>query len=235
MEPITHAILIGTAFLFVSFFANASALEEACQSRLAKPELVINVMKKDAPVEKVSLEALQVMNSASLALVKHAGAERAVVHGTVEAQPAVHSSLKGDLLKDATGTTCARPGITLDLEYAHLKMLLGEHLKEGSCEHGEIHDHEHRHVEAFHQALDLAVARTQARWAVEWSQRPILYGTAAEIQSQVREFRDEVARFAHDEILRAADRLNNEIDSLEEYARLGKVCNGGLDKMTRPD
>lgn len=228
-----HAILIGITFLFVSFFANASALEEACQSRLAKPELVINVSKKDAPVEKVSLESLQSMHSDSLALVKHSGAERAVVHGTVEAQPAVHATLKGDLLKDASGTACARPGITLELEYAHFKLLLAEHLKEGSCEHGEIHVHEHRHVEAFHQAFDLAVVRTQARWAVEWSQRPILYGTAAEIQVKITAFRDEVARFAHDEILRAAHQLNTEIDSLEEYARLGKVCNGGLDKMTR--
>lgn len=213
---------------------SATSFEEICHSQLGAPELIVEVRKHEAPIEKVSSAQLQALNSSALAAVHQAGGSDAVVHGTVESRLETNGSIIAKVLKDrASGVACARPGIKLELEYSHFKMLLSEHLSEHSCELAEVHTHESRHVEAFNLALDQAEQAVKAKWASEWSQRAPLFGSLEELNQQAVALRDEVSTFAFNHAILVAEQLNREIDSLSEYERMGRACSGALLKASR--
>ena len=160
------------AFLAVGFSFSpqisgaATSFEEICNSQLGTPQLIVELRKHDPHIEKVSSVTLQTLNNKALAAVHQAGGTHAVVHGTVESQLESNASIIAKVLKDrVSGIACARPGFKLELEYSHFKMLLADHLKNDSCEHHEVYNHEQRHVEAHNIALDLAEKAVQAKWA----------------------------------------------------------------------
>lgn len=229
------------AFFSVCFFFNpqmswsATSFEEVCNSQLGTPELIVEVRKHDAHVEKVSAAYLQDANANALAAVHQAGASQAVVHGSVESRlKSTGDVVIGKVLQDrASGVACTRPGVKLELEYAHFKLLLSEKLKEGSCDHTEVHDHERRHVDAYNLALDKAEEAVKAKWASEWSQRATLFGSLKDLSQKAADLRDEVANFAFNHAIQVADQLNREIDTMSEYKRMGMACNGALIKASR--
>ena len=213
---------------------SATSFEEICNSQLGAPELIMEVRKNDAHVEKVSSAYLQDAHASALAAIYQSGAIQAVVHGTVESRLKSGGSVLGTVLRDrASGQACARPGVKIELEYAHFKLLLSERLKEGSCEHSEVHDHERRHVDAYNLALDQAEEAVKAKWASEWSQRGPIFGTVDDLSEKAADLRDEVANFAFNHAVQVADQLNREIDTMSEYKRMGMACNGALIKASR--
>jgi hypothetical protein len=228
-------------FVFLSAYVTFNPLyswatasfEEVCLSQLGTPELIVEVRKHEAPIEKVSSAQLQSLNSSALAAVHQAGGTNAVVHGTVESKLEINGSIIAKVLKDrASGVACARPGIKLELEYSHFKMLLSELLKEHSCEHLEVHAHESRHVDAFNHALDQAEEAVKAKWASDWSQRAPIFGSIEELNQRAAALRSEVATFTINHATQVAEQLNREIDTLSEYERMGNACNGALLKAS---
>lgn len=129
------------------------------------------------------------------------------------------------LVDQPTRKACMRPVVSVKLTVSPQTVFVAREFPQGTCMFNEVAQHELRHVQANQDAVEGAADALQAEMARHYGNR-IFMGPQAELQRQLEE---EMGRrwmpWAQAELERRR-KVHEQIDSPQEYARLGQVCNG---------
>lgn len=169
----------------------------------------------------------------SLTAMKGAARANTFVLGLTKTESRVAIALQGPMLQDpVSGYECVAPQITVRLYYAPVVIYVGKEFPVGSCAYNEILAHEQRHLQTYMAQLPKVERLVQSALLKRFGDKPLYApkGTArAALASEIDTgwlpyIKAEMAKV---EILQAA------IDSPQEYARLGKACNGEIQTILR--
>lgn len=127
---------------------------------------------------------------------------------------------------------CLRPSLRMTLRYDPVTVFVGREFVDDDCSYGFILAHETRHVVVHVRQLERTVAllkdQLQRRIGGE-----IHYGTRSRLEKSLRsEIQDYWIPRAERE-LKNVRREHAEIDTVEEYARAGKACQGRIARVIR--
>jgi hypothetical protein len=135
---------------------------------------------------------------------------------------------------DATGRyECASPQITLSLGFKQMTVYVGKEFPVGSCAYKEILDHEMRHVKAYQTHIDTVEKMVQAEISRRFSTGTFWRGESGSSAARVSQELDERWLPYVKRELQKADLAQALIDTLAEYDRLGKACDGEVKKLAR--
>lgn len=231
------SVSLNIAKILIASFAGIGAapvhasMDRQCQQQLEPPSLSVQVVRKNVPVAYVPSASLQNVRSDHMADLRSKGYREGKTHGLVRAQPTAGILSTGGILQFGDGQACAQPGFEVTLDMRQFEMQLARALLEYTCEHDAVVEHETLHVHAHYRAMDEAAATLRNRWNQHWAKRPLIKGTYSQVRAQIEAIQKEIVDFALSEVSSRSDRYNKAIDSLEEYARLGRMCNGGLTRI----
>jgi len=164
------------------------------------------------------------------ALTALKGAVRAntYVLGLTKTESRVAIGLDGAMLQDpASGYECVAPHITVKLFYAPIVIHVGREFAPGTCAYDEILAHELRHMKTYLDHLPKVETLVRDALARRFEARPMYAPSGSAKAALTREIDTGwmpyiKAEMSKVEVLQAA------IDSPQEYARLGKACNGEI-------
>jgi hypothetical protein len=211
--------------------AAMASVDRQCQQQLEAPTFSVQVVRKSVPVAYVPSSSLQNLKSEHMAELRARGYREGKTHGLVRAQPTAGIQSSGGVLQFGSGQACAQPGFEVTLDMRQFEMQLARVLLEYPCEHDAVVDHETLHVHAHYRAMDEAAAALRNRWNQHWARRPMMKGTYPQVREQVEALQKEIVDFALAEVSARSDRYNKSIDTIEEYSRLGRMCEGGLTRI----
>ncbi len=166
--------------------------------------------------------------------MKNPGRGYAYVLGLTHTEFRVRIGLDGELLQDrASGYECIAPHIKVTLSYEPIVVYVGKEFAPGTCAYQEILTHEMRHLNAYMDHLPKVERIVRAALAKRFESRPLYApsGQASALLSQ--EINTGWMTYIKAQLSKV-DRLQVEIDSPQEYARLGKACNGEVGAMIGP-
>ena len=175
-------------------------------------------------------------NLSYLALTQMKGEGRAntYVLGLTRTESRVEIGVAGPLLQDSgSGYECIAPHITVRLFYVPVVIYIGREFVPGGCAYGVILKHELRHLQAYMDHLPKVETLVRGALAKRFEARP-LYAPAGTARSALEHEIDSgwlpyiKAEMGKVEVQQAA------IDSPQEYARLGKSCNGEIQNTIAP-
>lgn len=141
------------------------------------------------------------------------------------------ASLGGPVLQDAaSGYECIAPKVDIKLNYSPVLIYVGNEFVPGSCAYNEILAHEQRHLKAYMDNLvrvELAVRDALGR---RFEGKPLYAPSGTAMSALEHEINGTWFPFIRDEFEKGKAR-QAEIDTPEEYARLGKACNGEISEI----
>lgn len=157
----------------------------------------------------------------------------AFVLGLTHTEARVAIQVGGRMLADpASGYECIAPRIEIALVYPTIVVYVGREFKPGSCAYQQVLAHEMRHLNTYLDHLPKVEARVRAALAQRFQSRP-LYARTGQAQALLQ---NEIDRswmpYIRSELAKV-EALQAEIDSPQEYARLGKVCAGEVQSLIR--
>jgi hypothetical protein len=216
-----------------------SAFQARCEAVQLRPE-------GGAGRTGISVEAhdsgYRVDNSLSyraLTRLKQPAPEGGFVLGLTRAESRVAISVEGSILDDPeTGQECLLPQVRISLSYLPIVVYIGREFAPGTCAYREILAHEMRHLKAYvdylpkveNKVRDTLARRVEARPA---HARRLVLAPRGQALARVRQELDGLwMPFIKAEMARAGA-LQAGIDSPDEYARLGKLCQGEVQSLIR--
>ncbi len=215
------------ALLLVSGGALArTPFQIRCEDELTKTVSVLNTQQNGYSVDThLSYRALTAM--------KGMARPNTYVLGLTKTESRVAIALDGPMLQDpVSGYECVAPQISVKLFYAPVVIYIGREFPPGSCAYDEVMAHEQRHLQAYMAHLPKVEVLVRAALAKRFEARP-LYAPRGTAKAALAQEIDSgwlpyiKAEMAKVEVAQAA------IDTPQEYARLGKVCNGEIQHIVR--
>ncbi|MDC8756081.1 hypothetical protein [Janthinobacterium fluminis] len=164
----------------------------------------------------------------SLTAMKGGARANTYVLGLTKTESRVAIGLDGPMLQDpASGYECVAPHITVKLYYAPIVIYIGREFEAGSCAYNEILAHELHHMKTYLDHLPKVEVVVRAALAARFEAKPLYAPRGTAKDALAREIDSGwmpyiKAEMAKVEVLQAA------IDSPQEYARLGKACDGAI-------
>ncbi|MFC0253989.1 hypothetical protein [Massilia consociata] len=170
----------------------------------------------------------------SLTVMKGRTRPGQVVLGLTRTESRVSINVGGRLLTDpGSGYECIAPHIEVRLTYPPIVVYISREFRPGSCAYEEVLAHEMRHLNTYLDHLPRAEARVRAALAQRFENKP-LYARIGQAQSLLqREIDRGWMPYIKSEMAKV-EALQADIDSPQEYARLGKVCGGEVQSLIRP-
>jgi hypothetical protein len=148
--------------------------------------------------------------------------------GLTVTQGQYRATLGGPLLQDAaSGYECIAPQVDIALNYSPVKIYVGSEFVPGSCGYQAILAHEQRHLQAYMD--NLARVEKVVREALDkrFEGKPLYAPSGTAMSALQHEINSVWFPFIRDEFDKG--RVQQEaIDTPEEYARMGKVCDGEI-------
>jgi hypothetical protein len=148
--------------------------------------------------------------------------------GLTVTQGQYRASLGGPLLQDAaSGYECIAPQVEISLNYSPVKIYVGSEFPPGSCGYQAILTHELRHLQAYMD--NLARVEKVVREALDkrFEGKPLYAPSGTAMSALEHEINSVWFPFIRDEFDKG--KVQQEaIDTPEEYARMGKVCDGEI-------
>ena len=156
-----------------------------------------------------------------------------VVLGLTRMNSRVEMGLAGQILQDpSSGYECIAPQIKVALIYSPMKVYVGKEFPVDSCAYQEILKHELRHVQVYQEHLPKVEAIVRAALSKAFQAEP-LYAPSGQAQMLLQQkINDGWIAYIQAE-MHKVEALQALIDTPQEYARLGKACNGEVQKMLR--
>ncbi|MYM81557.1 hypothetical protein GTP44_06255 [Duganella sp. FT50W] len=141
----------------------------------------------------------------------------------------MHKALVGGpILQDpASGYECIAPKVDIQLYYAPVRIYVGNEFAPGTCAYQEILAHEMRHLKAHMDNLARVQKVVGDALNKRFAGQPMYAPSGTAMSALQHEISSTWFNFIRDEFEKGkADQ--EKIDSPEEYARLGKACNGEI-------
>ncbi len=148
------------------------------------------------------------------------------VLGLTRTESRVSIKVDGKMLADpATGVECVAPRVEVALYYQPVVIYVGREFKPDTCSYREILAHEMRHLKSYMDYLPKVEERARERLGRRFAGKP-LYAASGRGRDLLQ---GEIDRGWMPYIkaeMAQVEKLQAEIDSPREYARLSKVCQG---------
>jgi hypothetical protein len=166
-----------------------------------------------------------------LTVMKGVASSNSFVLGLTRTESRVQIATNGKILQDpSSGYECIAPQIVVELTYAPVKIYVGKEFPKGTCGYDVILAHEMRHMKAYMDHLPRVEEKVRNALAKRFGNKP-LYAPSGTAQSALsHEINSGWLSYIKAEMAKV-EVLQEAIDSPVEYARLGKACNGEIQKV----
>ncbi|WP_348696776.1 hypothetical protein [Duganella fentianensis] len=136
--------------------------------------------------------------------------------------------LGGSILQDAaSGYECIAPRVDLSLNYSPVLIYVSNEFAPGSCGYQVILEHEQRHLQAYMDNLARVEKVVRDALNKRFDAKPLYAPSGTAMSALEHEISSQWFPFIRDEFDKGKDKQAL-IDTPEEYARMGKVCNGEI-------
>jgi coproporphyrinogen III oxidase-like Fe-S oxidoreductase len=136
--------------------------------------------------------------------------------------------LGGPVLQDAaSGYECIAPKIDVKLYYAPVVIYVGNEFAPGTCGYQDVLTHEQRHLKAYMDHLPKVEKIVREAFAKRFEAKPLYAPSGTSMSALEHEISSSWMPFIKAEMAKV-EVQQAEIDTPEEYARLGKACNGEI-------
>lgn len=195
-----------------------------CEDTISKTVTVLTVQQNGYSIDThLPYKALTVM--------KGTARRDTWVLGLTKTDSQVQIALAGPMLQDpASGYECVAPQISVKLNYAPVVIYIGREFAPGSCAYDEILAHELRHMKTYMEHLPRVEKTVRAALAKRFEARPLYAPSGTAKAALAREIDTGWLPYIKAE-MRKVEVLQAAIDSPQEYARLGKACNGEIQNI----
>jgi hypothetical protein len=164
----------------------------------------------------------------ALTVMKGVAAANTHVLGLTRTESKVSINLGGPVLQDpVSGYECIAPKVEVKLYYAPVVVYVGNEFAPGSCGYQEILTHELRHLRAYMDHLPKAEKIVRDAFARRFEAKPLYAPSGTAMSALSHEIDGSWMPFIKNEMARV-ETVQAAIDSAQEYARLGKACNGEI-------
>jgi hypothetical protein len=216
-------------FLFVLSGADAMAAARTpfqirCEDDISKTVSVLTAQQNGYSIDNH-------LGYRSLSMMKPSGRPNTFVLGLTKTESRVAIGVNGPMLSDpVTGYECVAPQISVKMYYAPIVIYIGSEFRKGTCGYDEILTHELRHMKAYMDSLPRVELVVRAALKNRFGDKP-LYAPKGTANAALTNEIDNgwlpyiKAEMSKVEVEQAA------IDSPQEYARLGKACNGEIQNI----
>jgi hypothetical protein len=167
----------------------------------------------------------------SLTQMKGQAPRGSYVLGLTRAESRVQVAVGGPILNDAAnGYECVAPRIDVSLYYVPIVIYVSREFPPDSCAYQEVLAHEMRHLKAYLDFLPKVESQVRSALARRFEAKP-LYARSGQARALLQQEIDSgwmpyiKSEMAKVELLQAT------IDSPQEYARLGKLCQGEVQSL----
>lgn len=136
--------------------------------------------------------------------------------------------LGGPVLQDAaSGYECIAPKVDVSLNYSPVLIYVGNEFAPGTCAYKEILDHEQRHLKAYMDNLARVEKVVTDALNKRFAGQPMYAPSGTAMSALEHEINSTWFPFIQGEFDKGKVEQAR-IDTPEEYARLGKACNGEI-------
>jgi hypothetical protein len=208
------------ALLCVSGAASArTPFQARCEDTLGQTVSVLSSRQNGYRVDNT-------LSYRSLTVMKGQAPAASYVLGLTRTESRVSIGVGGSVLQDPpSGYECVAPRIEVSLYYLPIVVYVGREFVPGSCAYREILAHEMRHLNAYLDYLPKVETRVRAALAKRFEARP-LYARAGQSRTLLQQEIDGGWMPYIKSEMGKVELLQGAIDTPQEYARLGKVCQG---------
>ena len=166
-----------------------------------------------------------------LTRMKRPGVPGGFVLGLTRTESRVAIQADGTLLQSPDRTMeCVLPRIAVTLYYQPIVVYVSREFKPGSCAYDAILAHEMRHLKSYLEYLPKVEERVRARLGGRFAGKPLYARTGESRMLLQREIDRNWMPYIKGEMGRV-EKLQADIDSPQEYARLSKVCQGEVQSL----
>ena len=138
------------------------------------------------------------------------------------------AKLGGPILQDAaSGYECIVPKVEITLNYSPVLIYVGNEFAPGTCAYNEILAHEQRHLKAYMENLARVEKVVTDALNRRFTGQPLYAPSGTAMSALEHEINGTWFPFIRDEFEKGKIEQAR-IDTPEEYARMGKVCNGEI-------
>jgi hypothetical protein len=133
-------------------------------------------------------------------------------------------------LPDPSGSReCTSPRVYVDLSYSPLQVFVAREFHEQSCAYRTVYAHEMQHVEVYRDNLPLLERRVREALLQRYGDRPQYGPPGAGLQALQRDVDEWLRPFIKDQLAKI-ERLQVQLDTPEESARLSHACLGEVEQ-----
>lgn len=195
-----------------------------CEDTISKTVSVLTAQQNGYTIDThLPYKALTVMKGVARA--------NTWVLGLTKTDSQVKIALAGPMLQDpVSGYECVAPQIGVSLTYAPVVIYIGREFAPGTCAYDEILAHELRHMKTYMDHLPRVEKIVRAALAKRFEARPLYAPSGTAKAALAREIDTGWLPYIKAE-MRKVEVLQAAIDSPQEYARLGKACNGEIQNI----
>jgi hypothetical protein len=150
--------------------------------------------------------------------------------GLTVTQGQYSASIGGAILQDpASGYECIAPQVEVKLNYSPVKIYVANEFAPGSCAYDVILAHEQRHLQAYMDNLARVQEVVRVALQKRFGDKPLYAATGTALGQLQNEINSVWFPFIRDEFEKGKP-VQEKIDAPEEYARLGKACDGAIER-----
>lgn len=231
--PVPHRVpawlsgLLALCFTFISGVALAAPrtpFQIRCEDDISKTVSVLTAQQNGYTID--TSESYRTLTG-----MKGGGGPNTYVLGLTKTESRVALAVDGPMLRDpVSGYECIAPQISVKLFYVPVVIYIGKEFPYGTCAYDQILAHEKRHLKTYMDFLPVAERQVRTALTNRFGNKP-LYAPGGQAKSLLVSEIDNgwlpyiKGQMEKVELLQAA------IDSPQEYARLGKVCNGQIQRI----
>lgn len=151
--------------------------------------------------------------------------------GLTVTQGQYSASIGGPVLQDpASGYECIAPQVEVKLTYSPVKIYVASEFPPGTCAYDAILEHEQRHLQAYMDNLARVEKVLREALGKRFSDKPLYAQSGTALGQLQNEINSTWFPFIRDKFEKGKP-VQEKIDSPEEYARLGKVCDGAIEAV----
>lgn len=221
-------LALACALLAVAAGAQAqrTPFQARCEDELSKTVSVLTAQQNGYSIDThLSYRALTAMKGGARA--------NTFVLGLTRTESRMAIGLDGPMLQDpVSGYECVAPHITVKLFYAPIVIYIGNEFPPGTCAYQEILTHELRHMKTYLDHLPRAEAQVRSALARRFEAKPLYAPKGTARNALAQEINSGWLPYIKAEMGKV-EALQAAIDTPQEYARLGKTCDGEIQRILR--
>jgi hypothetical protein len=215
-------LLLIAGLLALSGRAGAAGLfQQRCEAIAAEAQVTFSTQDAGYRIDNgLSLRTLTQM--------KQPRVQHGYVLGLTHTESRVGVQVSGKLLQDpASGNECMAQRVRVELRYLPIVIYVGSEFAPGTCAYREILAHEMRHLNSYLTYLPKVEEQVRLRFVERFAGK-VLYARRGESAGALQREIDTRWLPTLKAALSQVEKLQAEIDTPQEYARLSKVCQGAV-------